>query len=257
VALLALLTGCDDSGGTPPGPDVDVVGRWVPEEAYVDNRSPVFDVRDAIIRFNPDGTWAASTDSCNDLDGTYDVDGDEWSAAIPSFVGGVGCTWGEVPYDRLIVSTAGRIERERNRLTFYDDKGTAVLELRAYSGRPAPYKDIHGDELEGIWRPAMLFGRRITYQGPYGDLVLRKQVSIEEGCRWFHGQLNVGPGGGIVPDMTSTPIGCPAWVGADDVGPDTARALRSAVRVQVDRDRLRLYSPGHRLIGVFASAPAS
>lgn len=251
-----LLSACDSEPAPPPEPPgaaVDVTGRWIPDDSDVEDRLPQWDARDAVIRFRADGRWDAE-DGCNSETGTYKVTGAVLDLSAPGFHGGIGCGYGSVDYLSILGGRALRVERDRRRLTFVDPDGNDVLELTRYEGRPRPYRDVSYRDLVGFWAVRELFGRDVPGAHTFGNLAVGDgEVLTLRGCARVEGALNLGPGGGVSPKLRSETTGlCPAdIVSRADLGPNTAKALRHTVRVQVRGDRLVLYDQDHRRIGVY------
>ena len=210
-----------------------------------------WDARDAVIVIRSDGSWHAS-DGCNRVASEYEVHGFQWSSSMRGFSGGVGCPYGTVNYLQILNAPDGlTVKRQAERLTFHDDGGLA-LELRAYDGHPAPYRDVSLDDLVGSWRPIELDGDPVRRLNGYGYLGIGDgEVSTVRGCQQVHGPLQLDYRGGFFVRLRTRPVGCPVTVGPGDLGPNSASVLRRAVRVQVHGDLLEFFGPSRKRIGVY------
>lgn len=121
--ILALVVACSDTAQ-----DVDLSGEWVPDAVPSASIGPGFDPLKATIRFSDDGTWTAS-DGCNELSGTYTIDGDKFKSPPGGALLGVGCVHGQVQYADLLEDAAVVTESDAL-VEFYDDSGNMVLRLR-------------------------------------------------------------------------------------------------------------------------------
>ncbi len=120
IALLAAM-GC----GSPE--TIDLTGRWIPESVPSEEWGPNFQPSKAAIEFNDEGRWKAS-DGCNQLEGTYTVDGEDFQSPPSGNFAGVGCVGGEVPYDRLLPKVSS-VKMSGEKLEFLDDSGSLLLRL--------------------------------------------------------------------------------------------------------------------------------
>lgn len=118
IVLAISANGCDDSGDNAQGVTDQLVGAWTPDEVPSVQFGSTFDPASARIMFHRNGDWTAS-DGCNNLSGTYTLDGGgQFSSESGSFAG-IGCGGGQIPYDELLAQT--------DQVTFKDD-GTALFE---------------------------------------------------------------------------------------------------------------------------------
>lgn len=122
AAVLVLAAACSSRDSA------DIAGRWVPDTVPSAELGADFQPADAVIEFDEDGRWTAS-DGCNELGGTYSLDGDRFRAKSPGGLGGVGCLDGEVRYD-VLLSDVRTVTAADGRLEFLDEGGELVLRLR-------------------------------------------------------------------------------------------------------------------------------
>lgn len=121
--LALVLLGCSEDADTAER----LHGNWIPAEAPSVELSKQFDPSAAQITFHSDGTWSAS-DGCNELSGTYSIEGTSFSAEGDSGAG-VGCGGGQIPYDLLLTQTDHLAFNDDGTVTFESSRDVKLLVL--------------------------------------------------------------------------------------------------------------------------------
>lgn len=138
LPVLLVVLGCsgsDPGPPDPPGPDVNLVGTWIPREVPTAEWGPDFHPSSAKITFNDDGSWSAQ-DPCNKVLGTYEINGSGFSSPPPSGEVGVECAGGSVEYPTLLAQ-ARTVQVDRGEARFTDGDGTLLIRLERVDGRRA------------------------------------------------------------------------------------------------------------------------
>lgn len=128
-AVAIIGTGCATSGGSSRGPDVDLVGTWV---AVLPPPGPNAGPHTVTVEFQPDGHWVG-TDGCNQMGGSYSVNGDHLDAsADTNFVGGE-CVGPNVVW-MDVLPQVDQVETRGSSRLLLDGSGKTLVTIQPLSG---------------------------------------------------------------------------------------------------------------------------